>query len=201
MVLLLLSLLSPAHAGATVTALTGGVDFSTSNPWAGLELALHPTNTEGLAPVARLAPGWAFVDGQPLILAELGFMARVPEDEAIVRVGLVGRALFTGAEHALPVGLFEGESANYGLIPGGMAVLEFEWGTDTLPFVFTTGARAGLGAAVYDEECEDELDYPDCATWSAAFIGGFMARARTPKGLSAELVVGPTLHLSVGWAL
>ena len=41
----------------------------------------------------------------------------------------------------------------------------------------------------------------DCLSWSASFIGGFMARARTRKGLSAEVVLGPTMHLSVGWAL
>ncbi len=198
---LLIGLLSPALAGAAVVGLTGGVDFSTSNPWAGVELALHPTHTQGVAPVLRLAPGWAFIDGQPLVLGELGFMARVPEDEAVVRVGLVGRVLFTGAKHDLPLGVFEAESARYGLIPGAMAALEFEWGDGRFPFTFSTGARAGVGSAVYDAACEEDSDRPDCLNWSASFIGGFLGRIRTDTGLSVEVVLGPTTHLSVGWAL
>ena len=67
--------------------------------------------------------------------------------------------------------------------------------------MFTTGARGGIGSAVYDSECVNDDQRPGCLTWKGAFIGGFYARARTLGGLAAEVVVGPTFHVSIGWAM
>jgi len=185
-----------ATAAAPTLSATAGLDFPTDQPWAGLELAVHPTHQQGVGFAGRLAPGWGFGDGQPLVLVEAGALAVVPNDEAIVRLGLVGRAMLLRAEYSLPAGMSAGE-LEWGVVPGAMAVLEFEWVGKT---TVTVGGRAGAGSAAYDTYCGDDAD-PSCFTWSPSFIGGFYGRLRLPNRFAAELLLGPTAHVSLGIAL
>lgn len=189
----LLALLTTAHAGVLTVSAAGGYDFPTSEPWSGVELALHPTQTQGFAMSARLAPAWGFIEGQPLLFGEVGVHGVLPSEDATIRLGVVARVVGLHAEQGVPVGLESG----LGVAPAGLASLEFEWGEQT-PFTF--GVRGGLGAAMYDTQCEDDADRPACLSWSTAFIGGFHARVRTPSGFAAEAQLGPVSQLSIGWA-
>lgn len=204
MILLLLSLLSPtAHAGAFTAAVAGGPDFTINEVWTGVDLALHPTQRYGWAFQARLTPAWGFIYNNPLLFAEVGVTAVLPEDEATLRLGLIARGVGILRNGNVPLGGVIGEDDEYGdalqlgVSPSAMLTAELELGTMT-DTVFTIGGRAGAGAYTIPYCIENVSE--ECEEWSVGFVGAFTGRMRLPFGLSAELWVGTTMQLSIGYA-
>lgn len=186
----------PAYGGAVTTSANAGWDFRDSALWSGVELAIHPTNTEGTAFIGRLNPSWGFSDEQPRVLGEFGFATVVPQKEqATVRAGLVAQVLYTRAQHTMPIVLSSDELYS-GLVPAGMGLVEFEYGEN---WRYAIGARAGVGPEITNIYCDSEIE-PSCLRWTAGFAGGFYARMRLSGGFAAELAVGPSSSLAVGWA-
>ncbi|MBN2798281.1 MAG: hypothetical protein JXX28_03975 [Deltaproteobacteria bacterium] len=168
-----------------------GHDFSVAEPWAGVALARHPGQGAPVQGIGQLAPAWGFAEGAPYLLGEIGVLARIPEDEAVVRVGVIGAATGLSGGSEAPIALGGG----LGISPGLMGALEFEWG-DRAPLTFS--ARGGVGSALYDT-CETDEE-TGCYHWTAAFVGGFGLRYRSPGGLSLEGRLGPSSDLRIGWA-
>lgn len=186
MILLLASL---AISGPWSASLAGGHDFSVAEPWAGAELVRHPSSANWSA-AGRLAGGWGFAEAQPYGFGEIGIFARIPQEDALVRVGaLLQTVALAGVDDsAYTLGFVT-------LVPAAMGSVEFEWG-EVLPLTFS--ARGGVGAARYDR-CEDE-DESGCYHWATAFAGGFGLRFRVPGGLAVRAELGPTSALAVGYA-
>ena len=195
MTALALILAIPAYGGAVTTSANAGWDFRDSALWSGVELAVHPTNTQGTAFIGRLSRGWGFGEAQPRVLGEFGFATVVPQEQATVRVGLVGQALVTRTEYVLPI-ILASDDTYTGIIPSGMGLVEFEYGEN---WRYAIGARAGLGPEITNIQCGAEIE-PWCLRWTTGFAGGFYARARLGSGFAAELSLGPSSSLAVGWA-
>lgn len=198
--MLLLSLATLAHAGTAAIAVGGGYDLVTSQPWTGLDLALHPSQDHGFAAIGRVQSWYGFADRAPLGSLELGGTFVVPHDEAIIRAGLLFRGTVIYTEYPAAVRPFGPGAAGdpaLGLLPGGMALVEFEWGTEA-PFTLRLagGTQSQAGATACDPS--DVLD--QCVSWGGGFIGGLSARYRTKGGLYAEAWAGPSPSLVVGYA-
>jgi hypothetical protein len=194
---LLLATNANAGVGAFTASLNGGWDYCTDQPWAGVELALHPTNTKGFAPTARISPAYGFVDPRPMLFTEAGAVVVVPHDEATIRFGLIARGISAVSPYRLAAGNSRVGDNYVGLVPGGMMSIEFEWGTEA---PFTIGARGGVGSAASNAFCSEGEDGTECVTWEPAFIGGFYLRARLKVGMAFEVILGPTASASVGWS-
>jgi hypothetical protein len=176
------------------------MDYPTDNAWTGLEVAVHPTHTSGYAFIGKFDMTYGFKDATPIAFLEGGPSIIIPEDEAIVRVAILTRLGMLSAPYPLairPGGTPQvGGRQQFGVVPGVMASLEFEWG-DVAPY--TVGFKGGVGSSAVDGGCADGVDPAYCITWAPAFIGGFYGRFRMKNGLAAELIVGPTASLSIGW--
>ena len=198
---LLMLCTSPALAGVVTLSGSGGLDYATANPWAGIEVAVHPTHSQSLAWTGRFAPTWGIKDNTPIFFGEVGPSWVIPEDEALVRIGVLARVAAFSAAYPLaihPGGAPQvGGRNKFGLVPGAMATLEFEWGKQA---PYTIGFKGGVGSAGIDESCAEGVDPTYCVEWVPAFIGGFYGRARLRNGLAFEIVAGPTASISIGYA-
>lgn len=188
-------LVATALAGVPVISGAGGYDVPTDQPWTGLDLALLPTKATGVEPVARLTPAWGFGDRSPVVFGEIGLMVHLPEEEALLRGGIVFRPTLITGQFRTPIRL--GSAA--GLVPAVFAQIEFEW-TPEAPL--TIGFRGGPASTVSDYACDQDHPEPStCLTWHVGFGGGMYARKRFASGLALEAVIGPTAALTVGYAL
>lgn len=196
-----LLLAASARAAVPVFSLAGGYDLPTDQPWAGVELAVYPEIGRNINPIGRLTPAWGFGDDDPFLLTEFGILGRVPEDEAVVRLGVILRLMTLLADYRTPfqAGDPAGDGVSVGFVPGAMLAVEFEFERES---PFTIGARGGLGSTVSDALCPlEDPDLTRCLTWHPGFIGGFEARWRAKKGFFAEIIVGTTSSLSIGWVI
>lgn len=198
--MILISLVQAAYAGAAVLSAAGGFDMPTDQPWSGVEIALHATNTKGFAPIARFAPAYGFGDRGPIAFGELGLLAVLPEDEAVLRAGLAVRPTFLYAQERMPVGFGDPENGRiFGITPAVYGVIEFEFHPES---PWTLGIRGGPASTASDYQCEvDNPDLPTCLTWHVGFGGGFEVRKRWESGLALDAILGTTTQLSVGWTL
>jgi cell division septation protein DedD len=192
----------PALAGPIVVGATGGYDDTTANPWAGVDVAFQADQARGIAPVGRVSAGYAFTDQSPMVLLEAGALVGIPETEADVRVGLVGRLTGLSSPATPPIHPFGtpsvDDSGRFGLAPAGLAVLEIAFLPKT-PLVI--GIKAGVGSGVNTAACGENQPTAVCAQWVAMFVGGFQGRFTFANGLSAEVIAGPTAQFSLGWRL
>lgn len=188
---------SAAWAGSWVVSGGGGFDLPLNEPWAGVDVALHPTQDGGIEPAARITPAFGFGDMAPVVFAEAGAYVRVPEDEAVLRLGLLIEANVAVARYRLP--LMSGDPRDgwaLGVVPGAQLDLQFAWTPDA-PLV--VGARGGPIATASDYACTvDGADPAYCVTWHPGFGGGLYARKQTARGLSIEASLGTTSWLLVG---
>lgn len=196
-------LLSSALAADGSITVSVGYDDPSEALWPGVTLALHATNDKGFAPVGRLDVGADLSFGaSPWVAAELGGMVRIPEDEAIVRVGLATRWTTTFRRHRFPIQPSDkletiGEN-HIGFIPAGLALFEFEWVKEKVRYA--VGGKAGVGSGLADFECALDADENRCLSWQPVFVGGFSARMRWKKGWFIEGTGGTITVLSFGRA-
>ena len=155
---------------------------------------------KGFAALGRIQGGYGFADQAPIGALEIGGTFVVPNDEAIIRAGLVAKATAIYTEYPAAVRPFgvglPGDPA-VGLLPGAMVIVEFEWG-DVQPFTLRLagGTQSQAGAI----QCfSTDVNY-ECVKWSGGFIGGLEARYRAKNGLFGEAWVGPSPSLVVGFA-
>ena len=190
-----------AHAGVLAISGSGGLDTSIGQPWSGAEIAWHPSRAKGFEPTVRLNAGYAFEAQSPVVFFEGGFTGVIPEDEATVRLGLVGRIVGYGSTYPMPVqpgpAPVPDGPAQWGFVPGIMATLEFEW---VKKFAFALGLKGGVGAFLVGEECTEIDLLLSCIEWKPGFIGGIYGRFRLDNGFHADLMVGSTSSLSIGYA-
>lgn len=199
--LLLAGLLAaPAHATEAAISLVGGMDYLTANPWAGVDLSFHPEGDDGWEPVGKFTPSWGLKDDTVLVLAEVGAVRTIPTEQATVRVGLVGRGVSYMGYYPLPIqpGIPRaGGRPQWGLVPGGYALIEFEMGEFS---PLSVGFHAGVGSAAGDYACGPDSDPNYCLYWDPAFIGGFITRYRHKSGFVLDARFGPSARLALGWA-
>ncbi len=202
---LLVAAAAAEPATRVTVAATGGFDYPTHQAWAGVDLALHPWSAKGVAPLGRVMLGANLFDMRPASRLEAGFAGVIPNEQTILRVGVVGRATLTFADYALPVqvgGEPEPDTfGGFGLIPAGMALVEFDFRPDKPAAI---GLRGGVSSVLATMECESPLDDPDgdgeCFVWVPGFAGGFQARIVLDNGFFAEIEAGPDPRLGVGFA-
>jgi hypothetical protein len=181
-----------------VVSASGGYDVSLDQPWAGVELAVHASHDHGVEPVGRLVPAYGFFDHLPFAVLEAGALVRVPEDEAVLRTGVVLRPVFALSDARLPWQFGDpADGRKLGILPGLLAIVEFEWNPEA---PLTIGFRGGPASSVSDYLCET-ADSTECLTWHVGFAGGFYARKRLANGFALEAIVGTTSSLSIGWTL
>jgi hypothetical protein len=189
-----------ALAGAPVISGTGGFDVPTDQPWAGVEFAVHPTNDHGVALVGRVAPAWGFGDDAPVVFSQIGFMAHLPEDETLLRGGIVLAPMFAIGQFRMPVQFGDPSTGTtLGIVPAVLIAFEFEWNPDA---PLTIGFAGGPASTASDYACDSEhIDTAKCITWHTGFGGGVYLRKRTVGGVAFEARIGATTALSVGYAL
>ncbi len=198
--MLLLSLVTAAHAGAVALAAGGGYDLLTAQPWTGLDVALHPSQDHGFAGIGRIQGWYGFADRAPLGSIELGGVFVVPNPEAVIRAGLLfrGTPIYTEYPASVrPFGAGAPDAPKVGFLPGALALVEFEWGTEA-PFTLRLagGSQPQAGAVA----CNDGDVLNECVSWAGGFVGGISARYRTKGGLFGEAWAGPSPSLVVGYA-
>jgi hypothetical protein len=195
--------------GGTTIALSaaGGFDFTTRQPWLGLDVAFQPDQLRGFAFAGRVQAGWGFGDQRPLGVVQLGFAGVVPAESALVRVGLLAHAELYVVDYPLPVQVgepVEGTFGNFGMFPGGLLLAELGWhraGTRG-PAAWSIGLRLGAAPVAVVEECpfngtsQDELCYGS----RVGILGGITGRLRFHEGVYLEAVGGPSPMLSLGYA-
>jgi hypothetical protein len=190
-----------AHATEATVSAAAGLDYLTANPWVGLDLSFHPEREEGWEAVGKVTPSWGLKDDTVLMLTEVGAVRTIPTEQATVRVGLVGRGVSYMGHYALPIqpgGIpREGGRPQWGVVPGGYALLEFEMG-EISPL--SVGFHAGAGSAAGDYACGEESNPNYCLYWDPAFIGGFIARYQHKSGFVLDARFGPSARLALGWA-
>lgn len=187
-----------SFAATPTVSVAAGNDFPTDEWWTGAQVALQPSGDALVQPVGRLVGAYGLIDGTPLAIGEIGAMVRVPSPEATVRVGLLARPELAITRYRPPIALAHTGSRYVGLIPGGLAQLEFEW-TPEAPFAL--GVKGGMASSVTDVFCdEDATDRTTCVSWFAGFVGGFTVRKQFANGLSGEVILGTQLAVSIGWA-
>jgi len=199
MLALVAALFAPslAHAGVVTASAAGGWDFPTRQLWSGVEVALHPTNDKGFALAGALTPAWGFADRRPMAIVDVGLVHVVPSQRATVRFGLFTRQVITNVDYRTPVTLIGGDHRSLGTVPAVQLDVDVEFGTER---IYTFGGRAGLGSASFNFRCTDPSELAGCVVWDVGFVGGASFKARLPSGLSADLMIGPTPKLAVGYA-
>jgi hypothetical protein len=187
---MLTALLATALAADVTTSAVAGLDHPTSQPWAGLQVALHPSQAQGMGGLVRFSGGYAIGDQAPVGFLEGGVTAVVPQAEATIRFGVIGRAMLTTVDYRLPLG-----GNGPGVIPGGQLLIEFAWPKDpeseTLPFRF--GVKAGMSSVA--SGCG--VDSSACVSWQPGFVGGVYGRIYLGK-LAVEALAGNNFELAVG---
>lgn len=178
----------------------GGFDLPTDQPWVGAELSAQPVGDVKVAPTFRFGPSFGFGDRLPLAFTEIGVLVRIPEDEAVLRVGLVLRDTFVMGQYRMPIQAGDPAVGNaFGLLPGVLAVVQFEW-TPEAPLV--VALRGGPVSTASDYSCDlVNPDHARCITWSAGFGGGLLVRKTLRSGLVFEGSLGTTAWLTVGHTL
>jgi len=185
---------------APVLSAAGGYDVSMSQPWVGLDFAVHSSQQKGFAPLGRITPSWGFTDSMPFVPVELGFSGVLPNKEATIRLGAVARTNLLFGKYRMPIRLGDPTSGKVvaGLQIGGEALVEFEWRPEA---PITLGIRAGVAPTVADYACDaEDPDLTTCLLWNAGFIGGFNFRKRWKNGFSIDAMGGFTSHLAIGYA-
>jgi hypothetical protein len=139
-----------------------------------------------------------------MLIAEIGFLKVIESiEEATVRVGLTGRFVAFFGDIPMPVqpgGRPFNGAREFGVVPGAMAVVDFEWG-DEKPYAI--GLKGGPGSLAIDGACADLPEGTDralCMSWATGFVGGFYMRAQNAKGVAFEATVGPTMSIALGYA-
>ncbi len=190
----------PAGSAAPIVAAAAGWDFRADDLWSGAAVSLVPTNTRSVSPIGRVVGGWSFINAQPRLQTELGLVTVVKQESetTVVRFGVVADGVWTKAsvDRGLPWRIGAAGDEVWGIIPGVMGHVEFEYGTRV---TYAVGARFGVGSELSTFSCNEVLTN-ECLTWRAGFAGGFLARLRVPGGFGAEAMLGPTMGLSLGWA-
>jgi len=184
-----------AVAGTLVTSVAAGHEGTVLQPWAGVDLAWRPTGDAPLQPLLRLTAG-AGAGPAPTVIADVGFLVRVPEDEAIVRAGVIARAIVDRDALSYPIE-FGGRDPKIGLIPIVLGQVEFEWDRKV---DFGVGAQLGAGPRPTDVLCTNGASPADCLRWVNGFHGGFLGWFRLRQGLSVDVVAGIDPRVAVGWA-
>ena len=182
---------------AVVLGATAGLDYQTSQPFAGVDLVVLPAQVLGPAVTGRISAGVGLDERRPLATAELGFTYGIENPEATIRVGASARATAAGMGGRMPLS-FGGTDGvdDYGLLLGGAGLVELEW-NPAAPF--TIGFKGGVGAVGASYGCDVRPEgFDDCRTWTPGFIGGFIARKRFRSRVALELQIGTTSMLSVG---
>lgn len=204
---LLAGLLTPSVGSAETVVLgaAGGLDFPTRQPWAGLDLAIHPDSPDVWSGMGRVQAGWAFADGKPFANVEGGFTRNFTGQEATFRIGLAVRSWIYIANYRLPLQVSEPDPAGFGtlgFIPGGWLVGEIEWDREAEkgPAAWSVGLKAGASSVAAVRDCVDNGEAALCTAWNAGVVGGFTFRLRMHEGLALEALVGPSPSLSVGYA-
>lgn len=200
--LALLLLATPALAGTVVVGGAGGLDFPTTQPWVGPEVALHADRSPGvLVPTGRLAAVYAFEDARPAAIAEVGLLARVPDRNRTVRAGLAVRTWFLRAPYRLPIG-WDADDQHHdriGFIPSVVGRIEFEF-TKRRTFVF--GVEAGVAASASAYLCDaNDTDQANCLSWFPGLVGGLYGRGELTQRLYVDAVLGPSARVAVGYRL
>jgi len=178
------------------------LDYLTANPWAGIDISLHPDREEGWEAVGRFTPTWGLKDWTPVVFAEVGAVRTIPNEQATIRAGLVGRGVSYMGAYPLPIqpgGIPRvGGPPQWGIVPGAYALLEFEMGTVS---PLSVGFHAGVGSAAGDYACTVDSEPNYCLYWDPAFIGGFITRYRHKSGFVLDTRFGPSARLALGWSL
>jgi hypothetical protein len=194
-------LVAPAHASEVALSAVGGLDYLTANPWAGLDLALHPSQDDGWESVGRFTPSWGLKDQTPMVFGEIGVVRTIPNEQATIRAGIVGRGVSYFGSYPLPIqpgGIPRaGGRPQWGIVPGAYALLEFEMGTLS---PLSVGFHAGLGSAAGDYACTEDSEPTYCLYWDPAFIGGFITRYHHKSGFILDARFGPSARLGLGWS-
>ncbi len=184
---------------------TGGYEFATAQPVAGLGFSLHHDGTRGIAPIARAASLAAFSDQRPMFQLEAGFMAVTRSHQGLVRIGLAGGTLIQVADFPTPLQVgtpVEGSIGQPAFLPYGQVLAEVG-GLKPLNtkgiLAWAVGVRLGAGAAVGRVECEESEQ--GCVAVRAGFLGGVYGRVRFHEGVFLEVLAGPTAMISLGYAL
>ena len=145
---MLLALAAVAFGSTPVISASGGWDLPIAQPWAGVEVGLVPVQDHGFEPIGRLALQYGPIDTLPFGTLELGGVARVPEDEAVLRAGLVLRLQALYADFRVPMQLSDPEDGPaLGFVPGFQGLVEFAWKPEA---PLTLGFRAGPQSSVSD---------------------------------------------------
>lgn len=198
----------PPRGGTTIAlSAAGGFDFTTRQPWLGLDVAFQPDQLRGFAFAGRVQAGWGFGDQRPLGVVQLGFAGVVPAESALVRIGLLAHAELYVVDYPLPVQVgepVEGTFGNFGMFPGGLLLAELGWhrAGKRGPAAWSIGLRLGAAPVAVVEECpfngtsQDELCYGS----RVGILGGITGRLRFHEGVYLEAVGGPSPMLSLGYA-
>jgi len=184
-----------ASAGTVVTSIAGGAETAVDQPWTGIDVALWPTKENGTEMIGRLQGGWGW-NGGPLVNLQVGVLTRLPEDEAILRGGVVAKLTFDGDKKHFPIDLTDGDF-RYGLLPAVLTHVEFDWGGESPHAV---GFQAGWGPRPSNHRCAIETPETECLVWTGGFHGGFFARKQMKSGFAAEIYFGTSNHLTIGKA-
>lgn len=200
----------PAHAARTSIALSGGggYDFLTRQPWAGLDLSFWPEQEHGFSFVGRLRGAYAATDQRPFGVFQGGFMGVLPAATIIPRLGVLAHLQVNVTQYPLPIQLGAAPTGegwgSAGLLPGGMLAAEvgFQRPDATKgPAVWSFGLHAGAALGVAAIDCAPGTPAEIvCYSSSAMFIGGVAARMRFHEGVWLEAVLGPSAHVSIGYA-
>jgi hypothetical protein len=188
-----------AQASDVVVGVTGGWDNPTDHFWSGLQLAVHPDQTEGWGWSARVEPGYAPFDGAPVFFGELGVHVVVPsdpEDPVTVRTGLTARTGVPFVTYPLPIRFGEVGVRRPGIVPSLLWNVEFAW---DMKVDFVVGARAGATSSLATFQCSAIEPDDDCIIWLPSFSANFYARMDLESHLAIELSLGHQTQLSLGY--
>lgn len=185
---------------------TGGYEYTTQQPFAGLELSVHHDGLRGIAPIGRVSASWAFADQRPLFRAEAGFLVVTPNAQNLVRLGLVGGAVIQLTDVPVPLQVGTPEEGDVGLPafrPYGQIVAEVggvKPDRDKGILAWGAGLRIGVAAGIGTVQCPEAPD-DGCLAAYPAFTGGIYGRLRFHEGVFLEVLAGPNASLSLGYAI
>jgi hypothetical protein len=203
-------------------SVVGGMNYPTHQPWSGIDLHVIPDNTKGMAPIGRINFGYHLFDLRPAGTLELGLAGTVPQEEAWVRVGVIGRLTMTVADYGLPISFGSPEEGTFGapgLLPGGLIFTEMDYrweDRETVLRDLVIGIRGGVGSIASSSWCETEdtglveeaedgsilgveaTGY-ECQRWMPGFIGGFYSRLRFKGNVYVEVELGTGPWVGIGY--